>query len=98
MDTVEMAHTNQGQMEVLKKKELILVAHAMSQEEFNKLVTDCQNVINLPISDHLPANEIIVAMVPVKVWIWWVVHSAEFSSLSGVDGEWTDKVARSLHE
>ena len=38
LDVVEMAHTALGQMEALKKKELILAARAMSEEEFNQLV------------------------------------------------------------
>jgi len=38
LDVVEMAHTTLGQMEALKKKELVLVARAMSEEEFNQLV------------------------------------------------------------
>jgi hypothetical protein len=38
LDIVEMAHTALGQMEALKKNELVLVAHAMLQEEFNQLV------------------------------------------------------------
>ena len=33
-----MAHTALGHMEELKKKELVLAACAMSQEEFDKLV------------------------------------------------------------
>jgi hypothetical protein len=37
-DVVEMAHTALGQMEALKKKELVLAARAMSEEEFNQLV------------------------------------------------------------
>ena len=37
-DVVEMAHTALGQMEALKKKELVLAAHAMLEEEFNQLV------------------------------------------------------------
>ncbi len=37
-DVVEMAHTALGQMEALKKKELVLAACAMSEEEFNQLV------------------------------------------------------------
>jgi len=37
-DVIEMAHTALGQMEALKKKELVLVEHAMSEEEFNQLV------------------------------------------------------------
>jgi hypothetical protein len=37
-DVVKMAHTAPGQMEAPKnKKELVLVAHAMSEEEFNQL-------------------------------------------------------------
>ena len=37
-DIVDMAHMALGHMEELKKKELVLAARAMSQEEFNKLV------------------------------------------------------------
>ena len=37
-DVIEMAHTALGQMEALKKKELVLAARAMSEEEFNQLV------------------------------------------------------------
>ncbi len=35
---IEMAHTALGQMEALKKKELVLAARAMLEEEFNQLV------------------------------------------------------------
>ena len=35
---IEMAHTALGQMEAPKKKELVLAARAMLEEEFNKLV------------------------------------------------------------
>ncbi len=38
MDVLEMAHTALGQMEAPKKKELVLAARAMSEEEFNQLV------------------------------------------------------------
>lgn len=39
LDIIEMAYMALGQMEALKKKEvLVLVAHAMLQEEFNQLV------------------------------------------------------------
>jgi hypothetical protein len=37
-EIVDMAHTALGHMEELKKKELVLAARAMSQEEFDKLV------------------------------------------------------------
>ena len=37
-EIVDMAHTAIGHMEELKKKELVLAARAMSQEEFDKLV------------------------------------------------------------
>ena len=36
-DTVEMEHTHLGHLEALKKKELILSARAMSEEEFAQL-------------------------------------------------------------
>ncbi len=38
LDVVEMAHTALGQMEALKKKELVLAARAMLEDEFNQLV------------------------------------------------------------
>jgi hypothetical protein len=37
-DVIDMAHMALGQMEALKKKELVLAAHAIFQEEFNQLV------------------------------------------------------------
>ncbi len=37
-DVVEMAHTALGHMVALKKKELLLAAREMSQEEFDQLV------------------------------------------------------------
>jgi len=37
-DIIDMAHTALGHMEELKKKELVLAACEMSQEEFDKLV------------------------------------------------------------
>jgi hypothetical protein len=39
-DIVEMEHTHLGHMEALKKKELVLAACAMSQEECDQLVAD----------------------------------------------------------
>ena len=37
-DIVDISHTALGHFEELKKKELVLAARAMSQDEFNKLV------------------------------------------------------------
>ena len=38
-DVIEMTHTALGHMVALKKKELLLAARQMSQEEFDQLVT-----------------------------------------------------------
>ena len=66
-DIVEMEHTHLGHMETLKKKELILAARAMSQEEFDQLVADRHSLVgdsmmcvSLPTSEAAPANELIV--------------------------------------
>ena len=66
---VEMAHTHLGHMEALKKKELLLTAHAMSQKEFDKLVADrnasisemiFELIVNSTTSDTPPENELAV--------------------------------------
>jgi hypothetical protein len=44
-DVVEMAHTALGHLEALKKKELVLVALTMTQEEFDKLVAGRNELI-----------------------------------------------------
>jgi hypothetical protein len=66
-DIVEMEHTHLGHMEALKKKELVLAARAMSQEEFVQLVADRHSLVgdlmmcvSLPSSEAAPANELIV--------------------------------------
>jgi hypothetical protein len=66
-DIVKMEHTHLGHMEALKKKELVLAARAMSQEEFDQLVADRHSLVgdsmmcvSLPTSEAAPANELIV--------------------------------------
>ena len=68
-DIVEMAHTALGHLEALKKKELVLVALTMTQEEFDKLAADRNELIvessgdDHPTSDApIPANELGVAL------------------------------------
>ena len=64
-----MAHTALGHLEALKKKELVLAALTMTQEEFDKLVADRNELIvessgdDHPNSDApIPANELVVAL------------------------------------
>ena len=66
---VETAHTHLGHMEALKKKELLLVARAMSQKEFDELVADrnasisetiFELIVNSTTSDAPPENELAV--------------------------------------
>ncbi len=59
-DIVEMEHTHLGHMEALKKKELVLAARAMSQEEFDQLVANRQSLIVNSTSEEPPANKLIV--------------------------------------
>jgi len=66
-DIVEMEHTRLGHMEALKKKELVLAAHAMSQEEFDQLVADRHSLVgdsmmfvSLHTSEAVPTNQLIV--------------------------------------
>ena len=54
-------------MEEPKKKELVLAARAMSQEEFDQLVADRHSLVgdsmmcvSLPTSEAAPANKLIV--------------------------------------
>jgi hypothetical protein len=42
---IEMAHTALGHLEALKKKELVLAALTMTQEEFDKLAADRNELI-----------------------------------------------------
>jgi hypothetical protein len=44
-NVVEMAHTAIGHLEVLKKKELLLAALLMTQEEFDNLRSDWEKLI-----------------------------------------------------
>ncbi len=44
-DVVKMAHTALGQLEALKKKELLLAALSMSQEEFDQLAAERDKLI-----------------------------------------------------
>jgi hypothetical protein len=67
LDIIEMEHTHLGHMEALKKKELELSAHAMSQEEFDQLVTNRHSLVgnsmmcvSFPTSEAAPANDLIV--------------------------------------
>ena len=67
-----MEHTHLGHMEALKKKELLLAACAMSQEEFDQLVADRHSLVgdsmmcvSLPTSEVAPANELIVDPLPI---------------------------------
>jgi hypothetical protein len=64
-----MAHTALGHLEALKKKELVLAALTMTQEEFDKLAADRNELIvessgdDHPNSDApIPANELVVAL------------------------------------
>ena len=64
-----MAHTALGHLEALKKKELVLAAITMTQEEFDKLAADRNELIvessgdDHPNSDApIPANELVVAL------------------------------------
>ena len=51
-DVVEMAHTALGHLEELKKKELVLAAMTMSNEEFNRLVAQRnQLIVESPVSE-----------------------------------------------
>ncbi len=68
-DVVEMAHTALAHLEVLKKKELALAGLTMTQEEFDKLAADRNELIvassgnDHPNSDALISdNELVVAL------------------------------------
>jgi hypothetical protein len=61
-DVVEMAHTALGHLEELKKKELELAAMAMSNEEFDRLVAQRnQLIVESVVSDdpNLPPELIV---------------------------------------
>ena len=62
-------HSRTGHLEALKKKELVLAALTMTQEEFDKLAADRNELIvessgdDHPTSDApIPANELVVAL------------------------------------
>ncbi len=57
-----MAHTHLGHMKALKKKELVLVARTMLQEEFDQLVADRHSLIvdSMCVSTSTSANKLIV--------------------------------------
>jgi len=68
-DIVEMAYTALGQLEVLKKKELVLAVLTMTQEEFDKLEADGNElIVESSSNDHpnsdasIPVNELVVAL------------------------------------
>ena len=65
-DIVEMEHTHLGHMEALKKKELVLAARAMSQEEFDQLVADRHSLVgdSMFASISTSANELSVDSPP----------------------------------
>jgi hypothetical protein len=68
-DVIKMAHTALGHLEALKKKELVLAALTMTQEEFDKLAANRNQLIvessgdDHPNSDApTPANELVVPL------------------------------------
>ena len=68
-DVVEMAHTALGHLEALKKKELVLAALTMTQEEFDKFAANRNElIVEYSGDDHptsnapIPDNELVVAM------------------------------------
>ena len=68
-DVVEMAHTALGHLEALKKKELVLAALTMTQEEFDKFAANRNElIVESSGDDHptynapIPDNELVVAM------------------------------------
>ena len=68
-DVVEMTYTALGQLEVLKKKELVLAVLTMTQEEFDKLEADGNElIVESSSNDHpnsnasIPANELVVVL------------------------------------
>jgi len=89
---VEMTHTALGHLEAPKKKELVLAALTMTQEEFDKLAADRNESIvecsgnNHPTSDApIHANELVVMLSN--------LFTNEAFDTSGNDGElWGKKV------
>ena len=68
-DVVEMAHTALGHLEAQKKKELVLAALTMTQEEFDKLAADRnESIVECSGDDHptsdalIHANELVAAL------------------------------------
>ena len=68
-DVVEMAHTALGHLEALKKKELVLAALTMTQEEFDKFAANRNElIVESSGDDHptsnapIPDNKLVVAM------------------------------------
>ncbi len=61
-DVVEMAHTALGHLDELKKKELVLAAMTMSNEEFDRLVAQRNQLIvestvsESAVSENTPSN------------------------------------------
>ena len=64
-DVVEMAHTAIGHLEELKKKELVLAAMPMTEEEFNAIAEKRSALIRESQNIHppIPAPELIVASI-----------------------------------
>ncbi len=68
-DVVEMAHKALGHLEVLKKKELVLATFTMTQDDFDKLAADRNQLIvkssgdnHLTFNALIPANELVVPL------------------------------------
>jgi hypothetical protein len=64
-DVVEMAHTAIGHLEELKKKELLLAAMTMTEEEFNSLAEKRSAAMELSSNFHppIPEPELIAALI-----------------------------------
>ena len=65
-DVVKMAHTAFGHLEALKKKELVLEALTMTQEEFNNLAADRNELIVESSGDDHPNSD---APIPTMSWL-----------------------------
>jgi hypothetical protein len=61
-----MAHTALGHLEALKKKELVLAALTMTQEEFHKLSADRNELIFESSGDDHPNSD---APIPTMSWL-----------------------------
>ncbi len=57
-DIVEMAHTALGHLEAPKKKELVLAALTMTQEEFDKIAADRNELIVESSGDDHPTSHL----------------------------------------